>query len=427
MPKNMQKKSSLSSSFAAAREVFASHGIDALKAVESSFAIPVALHCWQGDDVAGFEKGSCGADGGLAVTGNYPGKARTPDELRADIEKVLSFTPGVSRISIHGSYAEPVNGKYVDRDKITIANFQNWLDWSAAAGAKIDFNASFFGHPKAADGLPLSNRDQGIRDFWIEHGKRSREIAAAIGAAQKSSVLNNFWTPDGMKDTPADRQSPRDRLEDSLDKIFKKKFDTALTADAVECKLFGVGCESCTVGSHEFYMGYAVSRKKLLTLDAGHFHPTEVISDKITSVLKFVPEIALHVSRGVRWDSDHVVTLTDELNAIAQEILWNGLQDRVRIGLDYFDASINRIAAWTIGARNMRKALLFAALTPFQKIRDAEAAGDNTSRLALQEEFKTLPFGAVWDYACAAASKGTGAEWLAAAKDYERKVLSKRG
>ena len=424
MPSKTDK--SVEKSFQAASEIFASHGINAQKAVKTAFAIPVSLHCWQGDDVGGFEKGSSGADGGLAVTGNYPGKARTPDELRADIGKVLSFTPGVSRLSIHANYAEPVNGKCADRDKISADNFKNWLDWASSAKIKLDFNATFFGHPKAADAFPLSNRDPAVRDFWIEHGKRSREIAAAIGAAQKSSVLNNFWTPDGFKDTPADRLAPRLRLADSFDKIFKRKLDPALTVDAVECKLFGVGVESCTVGSHEFYMGYAATRRKFLTLDAGHFHPTEIISDKITSALMFVPGIALHVSRGVRWDSDHVVTLTDELNAIAQEILWNGLEDRVRIGLDYFDASINRIVAWTVGARNMRKALLFAALTPFAKIRAAEDAGDNSARLALQEEFKTLPFGAVWDYACASCGKPVGAEWIAASKDYEKKVLAKR-
>ena len=409
-----------------AKDVFEQLGVDAQKAIDAALAIPVSLHCWQGDDVGGFEKASGGADGGIAVTGNYLGKARTPEQLRADFEKVLSFVPGVSRINLHACYAEPVAGKYADRDKVTYDNFKNWVDWANGIGIGIDFNPTFFGHPKASDGCPLTNRDKGIRDFWVEHGRRCRDIAATIGAKTKSSVLDNFWTPDGYKDTPADRLAPRDRLMDSLDRMFEKKYDASLTVDSVESKLFGVGCESYTAGSHEFYMGYAVSRQKLLCLDAGHFHPTEVISDKISSVLKFVPEIALHVSRGVRWDSDHVVTLNDELKAIAQEIVWNGLASRTRIGLDYFDASINRIAAWTIGARNMRKALLAAMLTPYKLIRDAENEGDYSKRLALQEEFRDLPFGAVWNHACEQSGKNTGSQWMEACKVYEKDVLSKR-
>lgn len=409
-----------------AKDVFAKFGIDAQQAMDEALAIPVSLHCWQGDDVGGFEKAAGGADGGIAVTGNYPGRARTPEELRADFEKVLSFLPGVSRINIHACYCEPVKGKYADRDEITFANFANWVDWANAIDIGIDFNPTFFGHPKASDGCPLTNRDQGIRDFWIEHGRRCREIAAKIGSKTKSSVLNNFWAPDGYKDTPADRLAPRMRMLDSLDRMFEKKYSPKLTVDAVESKLFGVGCESFTAGSNEFCMGYAVSRQKLVCLDAGHFHPTEVISDKISSALLFLPEIALHVSRPVRWDSDHVVTLDDELKAIAQEIVWNGLDTRTRIGLDYFDASINRIAAWTIGARNMRKALLMAKLTPYKLLREVENAGDYSSRLALQEEFRLLPFGAVWDQACEQAGKGVGSTWLDDCKAYERMVLSNR-
>ncbi len=409
-----------------AKEIFGGYGIDAQGAIEEALAIPVSLHCWQGDDVGGFEKAAGGADGGIAVTGNFPGRARTPEELRADFEKVLSFVPGATRINLHACYCEPVNGQYADRDEITFANFKNWVDWANAIGIGVDFNPTFFGHPKASDGCPLTNRDPGIRDFWVEHGRRCREIAAKIGSKTHSSVLNNFWTPDGYKDTPADRQSPRERLLDSLDRMFEKKFSSKLTVDAVESKLFGVGCESFTAGSNEFYMGYAVSRQKLVCLDAGHFHPTEVISDKLTSALLFVPEIALHVSRPVRWDSDHVIVLDDELKAIAQEVVWNGLESRTRIGLDYFDASINRIAAWTIGARNMRKALLMAKLTPYQRIRDAENVGDYTSRLALQEEFRMLPFGIVWDQACAQTNKGSGKQWLESCKKYEGEVLAKR-
>lgn len=412
--------------FEFAKECFAGYGVDVDDAVRAALAIPVSVHCWQGDDVTGFEKASGGADGGIAVTGNHPGRARTPEELRADFEKVLSFLPGKTRINLHACYAEPVNGKYADRDTISFDNFKNWTDWANAQGIGVDFNPTFFGHAKAADGCPLTNRDKGIRDFWVEHGRRCREISAQIGMKTKSSVLDNFWAPDGSKDTPADRLAPRDRLMDSLDRMFEKKYEASKTVDSVESKLFGMGCESYTAGSHEFYMGYAVTRGKLLCLDAGHFHPTEVISDKISAVLKFIPEISLHVSRGVRWDSDHVITLNDELNAIAQEIVWNGFCSRVRIGLDYFDASINRVAAWSIGARNMRKALLFAMLTPYKKIREAENAGDNTLRLALQEEYRTLPFGAVWDHVCAETGKCSGQEFIDSFKAYEKDVLSKR-
>ncbi len=409
-----------------AKEIFAEYGVDAQTAIDAAMAIPISMHCWQGDDIGGFEKSAGGVDGGLAVTGNFPGRARTPEELRADFEKVLSFVPGTSRLNLHACYAEPVNGNYADRDEITFANFKNWVDWANALGIGVDFNPTFFAHPKASDGFALANRDKGIRDFWVEHGCRCREIAAKIGSKTQSSVLNNFWTPDGYKDTPADRLGPRERLLDSLDRMFKKKYSPKLTVDSVESKLFGVGCESYTAGSHEFYLGYAVSRQKLACLDAGHFHPTEVISDKLSAVLLFMPEIALHVSRPVRWDSDHVIALDDELKAIAQEIVWNGLESRIRLGLDYFDASINRIAAWTIGTRNMRKALLMAKLTPFKLLRDAETDGDYTSRLALQEEFRTLPYGLVWDQACAQLGKGSGKQWLASCKKYEADVLSKR-
>ncbi len=409
-----------------AKAMFARYGVDAQAAIDGALAIPISVHCWQGDDVAGFEQAAGGADGGIAVTGNYPGRARTPDELRADFEQVLAHLPGATRINLHACYAEPVNGRFADRDAITYSNFKNWVAWANAVGIGIDFNPTFFGHPKAADGCPLTNRDPGIRDFWVEHGRRCREIAAKIGSETKSSVLNNFWAPDGYKDTPADRFAPRERLVNSLDRMFEKRFSPSRTVDAVESKLFGVGCESFTAGSNEFYMGYAVSRGKLVCFDAGHFHPTEVISDKLSAALLFLPEVAMHVSRPVRWDSDHVITLDDELRAIAQEVVWSGQAGRIRIGLDYFDASINRVAAWTIGARNMRKALLMAMLTPMRHLREAENAGDYTTRLALQEEFKTLPFGIVWDEACAQTGKGVGAAWLDACKAYERRVLAKR-
>lgn len=417
--------SNIEKNFEIASEIFAEQGVDVRKAMKKALTIPVSVHCWQGDDVGGFEKSAGGADSGLAVTGNYPGKARTPEELRSDFEKVLDLTPGKTRINIHACYAEPVGGKCQDRDEITYDNFKNWVTWAKGNKIGIDFNPTFFGHPKAADGCPLSNRNKGIRDFWIEHGKRCREIAAKIGEETGSSVLNNFWTPDGYKDTPADKVAPRQRLEDTLDKMFAKKYDPKLTVESVESKLFGVGCESFTVGSHEFYMGYAMKNNKLLCLDSGHFHPTEVISDKISASLQFLPEIALHVSRGIRWDSDHVIALNDELLAIAQEIVCNKFEKRVRIGLDYFDASINRIAAWAIGSRNMRKALLIASLMPIAAIRKAENAGDYTERFYRYEEAKTLPYGAVWNMLCEEEGVA-GDNWINVVKKYEAEVTSKR-
>jgi L-rhamnose isomerase len=375
--------------------------------------------------VGGFENAGLELGGGLAVTGNYPGKARTADELRADFEKVLSLVPGTHRFNVHASYAE-MSGAKVDRDAISADQFRNWIAWAKSLKIGMDFNQTYFAHPKVDGGLTLTHADKAIRRFWIEHGIRCREIGAAFGEALGKTCLTNLWIPDGMKDTPADRRGPRERLVASLDAIFAPKIDKKLNVDSVEPKLFGIGAESYTPGSHEFYLGYAVSRQVLLTLDAGHYHPTEGIADKISSALCFLPEIALHVSRGVRWDSDHVVTLTDDLQAIAQEIVWGGYLDRLRIGLDYFDASINRVAAWTIGCRNMVRALLLALLAPVEKLKTAEAERDYTSRLALMEEAKSLPFGAVWDYYCATNDVPVGEAWLAEVKRYEKDVLSQR-
>ena len=411
-------------SFSLATERYASLGVDVTHALKTLATIPISLHCWQGDDVGGFENAGGTLGNGLAVTGNYPGKARTPDELRADLDKTLSIIPGKHRLNLHAFYGE-FGGKKVDRDAIEPKHFANWIAWAKKNGLGLDFNPTCFSHPKAADGFTLSNADKGIRKFWIEHCIRSREIGAAMGKALGKTCVTNVWIPDGMKDTPADRVAPRARLAESLDAVFKKQISPKLNLDAVEPKLFGIGSESFVVGSHEFYLGYTVSRKKVLTLDAGHYHPTESISDKISSVLQFMPEILLHVSRGVRWDSDHVVILNDDLLAIAREISANGFEKRVHIGLDYFDASINRVAAWTIGTRNMIRALLIALLeTPL--IRTAEASGDFTTRLALQEEAKTLPFGAVWDYYCEQQGVPVGDAWLAEVKSYEKNVLSKR-
>ena len=408
-----------------ANERYAALGVDTDKALKQLDSIPVSIHCWQGDDVGGFENAGQELGGGLAVTGNYPGKARTPAELRADFEAALSVLPGRHRFNLHACYAE-MGRRKVDRDELSAAQFKNWIAWAKAIRVGLDFNPTFFAHPKVVGGVTLSSANKGIRQFWIEHGIRSREIGAAIGKALDNTCLNNLWIPDGMKDTPADRRGPRERLAESLDAVYQKKINPKYNVDSVEPKLFGIGAESYTPGSHEFYLGYAVSRQILLTLDAGHYHPTEGIADKISSVLCYLPEIALHVSRGVRWDSDHVVTLTDELQAIAQEIVWGGNTRRVRIGLDYFDASINRVAAWVIGARNMRKALLLALVAPIAKLRQLEAQGDYTSRLALMEDAKLLPAGAVWDYYCFRQSVPVGEAWLPEIKNYERTVLAKR-
>ena len=413
--------SQIETSFEIARARYESIGVDVAKAMELLKTVPVSVHCWQGDDVGGFEHDAEALGGGIAVTGNYPGKARNVDELRRDLEKAYALIPGQHRLNLHAIYGEFTTP--TDRDHIGPEHFQGWIDWARDQKVGLDFNPSFFSHEKSNDGFTLAHSDSGIRDFWIEHGIASREIGAAMGAALGSPCVTNFWVPDGYKDTPADRTAPRQRLAASLDKIFENPIDGKHNLDAVECKLFGIGSESYVVGSHEFYLGYAMSRKKLLCLDAGHFHPTEVISDKISSVMMYMDEILLHVSRGVRWDSDHVVTYSDELQAIAQEIVRGQYLDRVHIGLDFFDASINRVAAWVIGTRNMVKALLSAMLEPTEMLKEFESTGDNTSRLALMEELKTLPLGAVWDYYCLKSGVPVGMNWLSEVKQYEGDVL----
>ncbi len=407
-----------------AREQYAETGVDTDAAIERLASIAISLHCWQGDDVGGFENAGEEIGGGLAVTGNYPGKARTPDELRADLERAYSLIPGTHRLNLHASYGEFPGP--VERDQVGTEHFRGWIDWAKEQGIGLDFNPTYFAHEKADTGFTLAHSDAGIRQFWIDHGIACRKIGAAMGEALGTPCVTNVWIPDGFKDTPASRRIPRERLAESLDAIFAEEIDPRLNLDAVECKLFGLGSESYVVGSHEFYLGYAISRNKLLCLDAGHFHPTEVISDKISSVMTYLPEILLHVSRGVRWDSDHVVTLTDELQAIAQEIVRGDYLERVHIGLDFFDASINRIAAWVVGTRNMLKALLMALLEPTEKWQELELAGDYTSRLSLMEEQKSLPFGAVWDYCCRKSGVPVGADWLKEVQQYEQDVLSLR-
>ncbi|HEY7118914.1 MAG TPA: L-rhamnose isomerase, partial [Tepidisphaeraceae bacterium] len=383
------RNQSIEPAFSLARERYAELGVDVDRALARLAQIPISLQCWQGDDVGGFENSGSALGGGLAVTGNYPGKARTPDELRCDVEKALSLIPGKQRFNLHASYGE-FGGRRVDRDQIELAHFQGWIEWAKAKGLGLDFNPTYFAHRKAADGFTLSHRDEAIRRFWVRHGVLCRQIGAAMGKGLGTPCVTNYWIPDGFKDAPADRKGPRERLTRSLDEIFATPLDSAHNLDAVEGKLFGLGSESYVVGSHEYYLGYAITRKKLVCLDSGHYHPTESIADKISAVLAHLDRILLHVSRGVRWDSDHVVTLTDDLVAIAQELVRGDYLGRTHIGLDFFDASINRVAAWVVGTRAMIKALLLALLEPSQKLREFETAGDYTARLALSEAVKSL-------------------------------------
>lgn len=412
-------------SYEAAVEQYGRWGVDVEQSLASLRRFAISIHCWQGDDVAGFESGSEPIGGGLAVTGNYPGRARSPEELRQDFAWALRCIPGRHRFSLHASYAEATGGR-VDRDALGPQHFQGWVDWARELGIGLDFNSTYFAHPWAAEGMTLAHRDAAKREFWIEHGRACRRIAASMGHALGSACVHNVWIPDGYKDIPVDRFSPRQRLAESLDAMFRDAYPEEQLIDAVESKLFGIGSESYVVGSHEFYLGYAITRRKWLCLDTGHFHPTETIADKLSAVLPWVTGILLHVSRGVRWDSDHVVILSDELRAVAEECVRSGAEDRVRIGLDFFDASINRLAAWIIGTRSLLKALLLALLQPTQRLREVEAAGDFTSRLALLEELKTLPFGAVWDYHCLVSDVPVGTAWLDRLQAHERDVLLSR-
>ena len=408
-----------------AKEIYATIGVDVEQALTTLANTPISLHCWQGDDVVGFEAGAGALGSGLAVTGKYPGKARSINELRQDLEQVLSLLPGNHRLNLHAIYGD-FGGQKIDRDAIEVAHFQSWIDWCKSQKIGMDFNPSNFSHSKADNGLTLSHPDAGIRDFWIEHCQRSRAIAAEMGKQLGSAAVTNLWIPDGMKDLPADRQSFRQRLSDSLDRVFAEKLDPAHNIDAVECKLFGIGSESFVVGSHEFYMGYAQKYQTALCLDAGHFHPTESIADKISSVLMYVPELLLHVSRGVRWDSDHVVLFDDTTQQIMQELVRCDALPRTHIGLDFFDASINRIAAWAIGTRSAQKSLLLALLEPRAALREAELAGDYTTRLALLEQAKALPWSAVWAEFCQRNDVPGELDLLGAVKDYEKNVLASR-
>ncbi|WP_299862444.1 L-rhamnose isomerase [uncultured Roseobacter sp.] len=378
-----------------AKAAFADWGVDTEAALDRLKTIPISMHCWQGDDVVGFEQQTGTSGGGIQATGNHPGRARTPDELRADAEFAYSMIPGKHRFNLHAMYLDTDGSP--DRDEIEFAHFAPWVDWARGLGIGLDFNPTFFAHAKADDNLTLSHPNAGIRDFWIEHGRRSRDIAAQMGAALGAPCVNNIWVPDGYKDTPVDRMSARRRLEASLDAMLEARQDKAHMLDAVESKLFGIGVEACTVGSHEFYFGYASRKGTLLCLDMGHFHPTENIADKLSAVALSVDEILLHVSRPMRWDSDHVILLNDDILQMAQELVSADLLGRTHIGLDFFDATISRTAAWVIGTRNMQKALLRALLMPLDQLKIAEDGLDFTTRLSVTEEFKDMPFGAVWD------------------------------
>lgn len=411
--------------YAIAKERYAALGVDTDKAIASLKKIPISMHCWQGDDVGGFEGSGGELGGGLAATGNYPGKARTADELRQDLNLAFRLIPGKHRLNLHAMYAE-MGGNPVPRNEIGPEHFKNWADWAKANDHGIDFNPTLFSHPLAESGFTLSSKDAGIRQFWVEHCIACREIGAYFGATLGTPCVTNIWIPDGYKDIPADRMKPRELLFESLDMILEQDIDPKQNRDSVEAKLFGIGSESYVTGSHEFYLGYAITRNIILCLDAGHFHPTESIADKISSLLFYLDELLLHVSRGIRWDSDHVVIFNDDLLAIAQEIVRSQVMERFHIGLDYFDASINRIAAWTIGTRALIQALLFALLEPIDLLGKYEDEGDFTHRLALIEDIKRMPWNAVWDYYCLIQDVPIGMDYMTIIKDYERQELLHR-
>lgn len=409
-----------------AQERYSQFGVNSEKALEILEKVSLSLHCWQGDDLGGFEKrDSRLAGGGLQVTGNYPGRARTVDELRMDLKKAYSLIPGRHRLNLHAMYGD-FSGKPVDRNEISLDHYKGWIDWAKQEDLKLDFNPTCFSHPKADSGFTLSSKDIAIREFWIEHVKRCREISASMGRELQSPCIHNLWIPDGTKDIPVDRWTHRTLLREALDTIYAVEYRPSEMKDSIESKLFGIGSESFVVGSHEFYIGYALSRGKMLCLDLGHFHPTESVADKISSILQFSEELLLHISRGVRWDSDHVVILNDEVKSLTEEIVRSSALDRVHIALDFFDASMNRIGAWVIGARATLKGLLCALLEPQQKLIEAEDSGNNFARLALMEELGTMPFGAVWDYYCLRMDVPVGELWMEEVKRYEEEVTKKR-
>jgi L-rhamnose isomerase len=406
-----------------ARELYKEWGVDAEDAIKRCAEIPVSLHCWQGDDVTGFEKAAGPLSGGIQATGNYPGKARNKDELMQDLEFVFKLIPGKKRLNLHAHYA--ITDETVDRDKLEPKHFEAWLEWAKKQNINLDFNATPFSHPMAGSGMTLSSPDKNIRDYWIRHCKATRKIAATFGEQQGSACLHNIWIPDGLKDIPADRLGPRERLRDALDEIYSVKYGKDQIIDVAESKLFGIGLESYTSGSSEFYIAYAASRGIYVLLDNGHYHPTELVSDKISALLSLFDRVALHVTRSMHWDSDHVVLFEDEVKEIAKEIIRNKAEKKVLIGLDYFDASINRIAAWATGARNFQKWLLYALLIPHDELKQLQDTGQYSRLMVMQEELKTLPFGAIWDEYLSR-QKVPGSDWFVEVEKYEKDVLLKR-
>ncbi|WP_298649944.1 L-rhamnose isomerase [uncultured Proteiniphilum sp.] len=420
------KEEQIKKAYEDAKAQYASLGVNVDQALEKLNNLSISIHCWQADDVSGFENPDGELTGGIQATGNYPGKARTIEELRNDLEKAVTLVPGTHRISLHAIYGD-FGGEFVDRDQIEPKHFQSWIDWAKKVGVKLDFNSTFFSHEKSNSGYTLSDFDPAIRKFWKAHLRQCRRIAAEIGRQQGDPCIHNIWVPDGEKDRTVSRYEHRKLLKESLDEVLEEKISTDYLKDCIECKLFGIGSESYVVGSHEFYMGYTVSNNMMLTLDAGHFHPTEVISDKISSMLLFVPEINLHVSRPERWDSDHVVILSDELLALSQEIIRSGHADRVHVGLDYFDASLNRLGAYVVGIRSTQKAMLQALLEPTQKLREFEIQNKNFERLAYLEELKSMPWNAVYNYYCLQQEVPVNDAYIKEIQEYEDQITSKRG
>lgn len=420
----MLKESFVTKHYKLAKERYAAVGVDTDKVLQDLQNIKISLHCWQGDDVAGFMHPGQALTGGISVSGNYPGKATNPTELRADLDEALSLIPGKHKVNLHAIYTD--TDEKVDLDTIEPRHFSSWVQWAKEHGLGLDFNPTLFSHPMSESGFTLSSPDKTVRDFWIEHCKRSRKISEYFGKELGQQCVNNIWIPDGMKDNPIDKMAPRERLKEALDEILSEKIDQKYTIEAVEGKLFGTGVESYTVGSHEFYMLYALTHDLLWTIDAGHFHPTEDVSDKFSAYLLFGKGLMLHVSRPVRWDSDHVVIMNDELIRITRTLVRENLLDKVNIGLDFFDATINRIAAWVIGARNTLKAIMIGMLAPIDELKKAELEFDFTKRLALTEELKSFPIGAVWDYFCLKNNVPVGEDWLEEVRKYENRILPER-
>jgi L-rhamnose isomerase len=420
------KKDVIEKSYQLAKKQYADLGVDTTKVLKEMEKVVISLHCWQTDDVGGFEKpGAELGGGGIQATGNYPGKAKTIAQMRDDLDKVLSLLPGKQRLNLHAIYGE-FGGKLVDRDQIEVKHYQGWINWAKKRKIGLDFNCTCFSHPLADDGFTLSSKNPKIRNFWIEHTKRCRLIAAEMGKQLGVPAVHNIWIPDGSKDTPVDRYTLRKILKKSLDEIFSVKYPKKYLKDSIESKLFGIGSESMVVGSHDFYMGYAVRNNTMITLDNGHFHPTEQVGDKISSILLYIDELLLHITRGVRWDSDHVVTFNDELLLIAQEIIRAKALNRVNIGLDYFDASLNRIGAYVIGTRAAQMAFMYAMLEPWETLVKYEEKGRTFERLSLLELMKTKPFGAIWDYYCMKNNVPVGEDYIAEIVKHEKEVLSKR-